>query len=219
MTQIWFRRGAQLLIGLTLYAFSIALVVHPALGSMPWDVLSQGLTHQFGWSLGTAVLVISVGVLLCWIPLRQKPGIGTIANVIVIGVLVDPFVDLLALLPTHLPLIARVGMMLAGIVLNGLAGALYIGSRLGPGPRDGLMTGLVARTGGRVALVRGGIEVTVVLIGWALGGTVGVGTVLYGVSIGAILQWLMPRFEVPLVARPAVPDAVHDHHWVPTPAD
>ncbi|GIG26368.1 YczE/YyaS/YitT family protein [Cellulomonas denverensis] len=192
------RRLPQLFLGLVLYALSIAMVVHPALGSMPWDVLSQGLARQLHWSLGTAVLVSSVVVLLCWIPLRQRPGFGTVANVLVIGLMTDPFVALLDRLPTDLPLVARAGIMVAGIGLNGLAGALYIGSRLGPGPRDGLMTGLVARTGGRVALIRGGIELTVVLIGWALGGTVGVGTVLYAVAIGPILGWLMPRFAVPL---------------------
>lgn len=192
------RRLLQLFLGLSLYALSIAMVVHPALGSMPWDVLSQGLSVQFGWSLGRSVLVSSVLVLLCWIPLRQRPGVGTVANVLVIGVLVDPFVALLNLLPEQLPLIARVALMLAGIALNGLAGALYIGARLGPGPRDGLMTGLVARTGGKVAPIRIGIELTVVLIGWALGGTVGVGTVLYALSVGPILGWLMPKFAVPV---------------------
>jgi uncharacterized membrane protein YczE len=201
------RRLPQLFVGLVLYALSIAMVVHPALGSMPWDVLSQGLSHQFGWSLGTAVLISSVGVLLCWIPLRQRPGVGTVANVVVIGVMVDPFVALLNLLPEQLPMVARIALMLAGIGLNGLAGALYIGARLGPGPRDGLMTGLVARTGGRVAPIRIGIELTVVAIGWALGGTVGVGTVLYALSVGPILGWLMPRFRV----RP-------DHEPIPTTA-
>lgn len=192
------RRLPQLFLGLVLYALSIAMVVHPALGSMPWDVLSQGMAKQLNWSLGTAVLVSSVIVLLCWIPLRQRPGVGTVANVLVIGLMTDPFVALLDLLPTDQPLVARAGMMVAGIALNGLAGALYIGSRLGPGPRDGLMTGLVARTGGRVALIRGGIELTVVVIGWALGGTVGVGTVLYALAIGPILGWLMPKFAVAL---------------------
>ena len=209
MPQKPLRQIPQLLGGLVLYALSIALVVHPALGSMPWDVLSQGLAHQFGWSLGTAVLISSVAVLACWIPLRQRPGLGTVANVLVIGLMTDPFVALLNLLPEHLPLFARVGLMLAGIALNGLAGALYIGSRLGPGPRDGLMTGLVARTGGRVMLIRGGIELTVVVIGWLLGGTVGVGTVLYAVGIGPLLQWLMPKFAVPLPGdtEPAGPEA------------
>lgn len=227
----WVRRAAQLLIGLMLYALSIALVVHPGLGSMPWDVLSQGLSHQFHWSLGTSVMVISVAVLVCWIPLRQKPGIGTIANVIVIGTMVDPFVTLLNLLPAHLPMAWRVLMMLVGILLNGLAGALYIGSRLGPGPRDGLMTGLVARTGYRVVLVRGAIELAVVAIGWVLGGTVGIGTVLYAAGIGLVLQWLMPVFRIRLAGEPAsaarvrqprpepVPEPVHGRHWVPTSLD
>lgn len=190
------RRGLRLVAGLVLYAASIALLVHPQLGSMPWDVLSQGVARTAGWTFGTATVVISLVVLLCWVPLRQRPGVGTVANVLVIGALVDPFLALAALLPDPLPLAARVTMVVAGIVANAVATALYVGARLGPGPRDGLMTGLVARTGGSVRLVRGGIEVAVVAAGWALGGTVGLGTLAYALAIGPLVHLLLPRLTV-----------------------
>lgn len=190
------RRGTRLVAGLVLYAASIALLVHPGLGSMPWDVLNQGLARTAGWSFGTATVVISVAVLLCWVPLRQRPGVGTLANVVVIGALVDPFLALAALLPHPLPLAARIVMVVLGIAANALATALYVGARLGPGPRDGLMTGLVARTGGSVRVVRGGIEVAVVAAGWALGGTVGLGTLAYALAIGPLVHVLLPRLTV-----------------------
>lgn len=196
------RRVPQLFVGLALYSLSIAMLVHATLGSMPWDVLSQGVARRAGWSLGTAVLVTSVAVLVCWWPLRQRPGFGTVANVLVIGLGVDPCLALLDLLP-DLSLVARGALVVAGIALNGLASALYIGARLGPGPRDGLMTGLVARTGWKVGWVRGGIEVSVVLVGWLLGGTVGVGTLAYALAVGPVLQVLLPRFTVPLPTRAA----------------
>lgn len=190
------RRTAQLLVGLVLYAASIALIVHAALGNMPWDVLSQGLGRRLGWSLGTATIVVSVVVLLLWVPLRQRPGVGTLANVVVIGVLVDPCLALLGRLPDPLPLGARVGLTAAGVLVNGLATALYIGTRLGPGPRDGLMTGLVARTRWPVGLVRAGIEGLVVLSGWLLGGRVGLGTLVYAVVIGPVVHLLLPVFTL-----------------------
>lgn len=191
------RRGAQLVVGLVLYAASIALLVRAHLGAMPWDVLSQGLTRVTGWSFGTVTVVVSVVVLACWVPLRQRPGIGTVANVVVIGALVDPFLALAALLPDPLPLAARGLLVVLGVGVNGLATALYVGARLGPGPRDGLMTGLVARTGQPVRLVRGTIEVVVVTAGWALGGTVGLGTLAYALAIGPLVHLLLPRLTVP----------------------
>lgn len=191
------RRALQLLVGLVLYAASIALLVRSGLGNMPWDVLSEGLSERLGWTFGTVTVVVSVLVLLCWIPLRQRPGIGTVANVLVIGVLVDPFLALLSRLEDPLPLGAAVAMTAGGIVLNGVATACYIGTRLGPGPRDGLMTGLVARTGWSVRLVRSGIEVVVVAAGWLLGGTVGVGTLAYALAIGPLVHVLLPRFTLP----------------------
>jgi uncharacterized membrane protein YczE len=192
------RRGVQLGAGLVAYAISMALVVHAGLGSMPWDVLTQGLSRHTGASFGTVTLVTSAVVLACWIPLRQRPGVGTVANVLVIGVLIDPFLAVLDRLPDPLPIGARVALMVVGIVLNGLATGLYVGARLGPGPRDGLMTGLVARTGRPIRLVRTGIEVTVVAAGWVLGGTVGVGTVAYALAVGPLVQLFLPRLTVPV---------------------
>lgn len=191
------RRYSQLFVGLVLYAVSIAMLVASGLGNMPWDVLSQGLSRHLGWSFGTVTVVVSAVVLLCWVPLRQRPGFGTVANVLVIGVLVDPFLALLGRLPDPLPLPAAVGLVVGGIVLNGLASGLYIGARLGPGPRDGLMTGLVARTGWSVRLVRSGIEVLVVTAGWLLGGTVGPATLAYALAIGPLVHLFLARLYLP----------------------
>lgn len=208
------RRGGQLLAGLVLYSVSIALLVRSGLGTMPWDVLSQGISRQVGWSFGTVTLVVSGLVLAAWVPLRQLPGPGTVANVLVIGLLVDPCLALLDLLADPLPPAAAWGMVVAGIGLNGLATALYIGARLGPGPRDGLMTGLVARTGWSVRVVRSGIEAAVVLAGWALGGTLGWATLGYALAIGPLAHALLPRCALasssrgPWGGRPArEPDA------------
>lgn len=214
------RRAVQLLAGLVLYAASIAMLVHATLGNMPWDVLSQGLGRRLGWSLGTATIVVSVAVLACWIPLRQRPGVGTVANVLVIGLLVDPFLRLLGLLP-ELGLVARIALTAGGVVLNAVATACYIGTRLGPGPRDGLMTGLVTRTGWSVRAVRTSIEVLVVAGGWLLGGTVGLGTLAYALAIGPLVHVLLPRFTVPSAAevaltRAAAEAARHDDGAAPT---
>lgn len=192
------RRSVQLLVGLVLFALSIAMLVHAGLGSMPWDVLSQGISRRTGYSFGTVTLVLSALVLACWIPLRQRPGIGTVANVLVIGLLLDPTLALLDHLPDPLPLAARVALVVAGIGLNAVATALYIGARLGPGPRDGLMTGLVARTGRSVRLVRTSIEVVVVAVGWVLGGTVGLGTLAFALAIGPLVHLLLPVLSVPV---------------------
>jgi uncharacterized membrane protein YczE len=190
------RRLVQLYAGLVLYGVSIALMVRSSLGSMPWDVLHQGLAAQLGWSLGVVVIAVGAVVLLAWIPLRERPGIGTISNVIVIGLAVDAA---LAVLTSPSELGSRLAFAAAGIVLNGVATAAYIGVQLGPGPRDGLMTGLVRRTGGSVRVVRTGIEVAVVATGWLLGGTLGLGTLLYAVTIGSLVHALLPRFTVDLL--------------------
>lgn len=187
------QRLTQLYGGLLLYGISMALMIRADLGLDPWDVFHQGLADRTGWSFGLITIVVGAVVLLAWIPLRQRPGIGTISNVLVIGIAVDvalwaiPAPDVLAL---------RITFLVSGIVLNAVAGGLYIGAGLGPGPRDGLMTGLVTRTGGSIRVVRTSIELSVLAIGWLLGGTVGIGTVLYAVSIGPLVHVFLPRLTI-----------------------
>jgi uncharacterized membrane protein YczE len=187
------RRLSQLFAGLLLYGISLAMLLRAELGLAPWDVLHQGLARITGASVGTMVIVVSFVVLLFWIPLRQPPGFGTFANAIVVGIAVD--VTLLVLGPVDAWAL-RILLLVAGVLLNALATALYIGALLGPGPRDGLMTGLVRRTGRSVRLVRTTLEAFVLVVGWVLGGTVGIGTLLYAVAIGPIVQVLLPRLTV-----------------------
>ena len=189
------RRLVQLYAGLVLYGVSMALMVRSELGVMPWDVLHQGVARQLGLSLGTVTILVGILVLLAWVPLRERPGLGTVSNVLVIGIAVDAA---LALAGPPTSLSARVLLAVSGIALNAVATAAYIGVQLGPGPRDGLMTGLVRRTGGSVRLVRTAIEVTVVISGWLLGGTLGLVTVVYALSIGPLVHLLLPRLTVPL---------------------
>lgn len=179
------KRACLLLIGLCGYGVSMAMMVRAGLGLDPWDVFHQGLTRHTPLSLGMASAVVGVVVLLAWIPLRNRPGIGTVANVIVIAVTVDAA---LAVLPAPAALPVRIAMMIGAVVLNAISTVLYIGAGLGPGPRDGLMTGLVARTGLSVRLVRTGIEATVLAVGWLMGGTVGIGTLVYAFGIGPLVQ-------------------------------
>ncbi|OHB27418.1 MAG: hypothetical protein A2790_21680 [Phenylobacterium sp. RIFCSPHIGHO2_01_FULL_69_31] len=187
------RRLVQLLLGLSLYGASMALMVRAGLGLDPWDVFHQGLAGRVGLSIGLVVNIVGAGVLLLWIPLRQWPGIGTIANVLVIGTAMD--LSLLVLPDLDGLPVRGAGLALA-VVANGVAGALYIGAGLGPGPRDGLMTGLARRTGWPIRRVRTGIELTVLAAGWLLGGTVGVGTVLYAFAIGPLVQAFLPLFTI-----------------------
>ncbi|MFF5172122.1 YitT family protein [Micromonospora sp. NPDC000089] len=189
------RRLSQLYAGLVLYGLSMALMIRSELGLDPWDVFHQGVARQTHLSFGTVTILTGAVVLLLWLPLRQRPGLGTISNVLVIGLVVD---GAAALLPAGLPLGVRIGLLVVGIVANGAATGLYLGARLGPGPRDGLMTGLVARRPGwSIRLVRTSIEVTVLALGWLLGGTVGLGTVAYALAIGPLAQWFIPRLTVP----------------------
>lgn len=197
----WARRLVQLYAGLVLYGVSMAVLVRSGLGVMPWDVLHQGLARQLGWSLGTVTVLVGALVLLAWIPLRERPALGTVSNVVVIGLAVDAA---LAVIPAAPSVAAGVGFMAAGVLLNAVATAAYIGVRLGPGPRDGLMTGLVRRTGRSVRLVRTSIEVVVVATGWLLGGMLGLGTVLYAVAVGPLVHALLPRLSVPERTSPAV---------------
>ncbi|MGA5345329.1 YczE/YyaS/YitT family protein [Streptomyces griseoincarnatus] len=188
------RRLFQLYGGLALYGASSALLVRSGLGLEPWNVLHQGLSERTGLSMGVVLTAVGALVLLLWIPLRQRPGLGTVSNVLVIGVAMDAT---LAVVPDAHGMAVRVALMASGIVLNGAATGLYIAARFGPGPRDGLMTGLHQRTGVSVRLVRTAIEITVVVTGFLLGGTVGVGTVLYAVAIGPLAQLFLRAFAVP----------------------
>ena len=189
------RRLPQLFLGLVAYGVSLALMVRGDLGLAPWDVLHSGLIRHVPLTLGQAVVVMSFVVLLAWIPLREIPGLGTISNALVIGFSADAT---LALLDRPDGLVLRIALMVGGVLLCGLATALYIGAQLGRGPRDGLMTGLARRTGRSLRLVRTGLELTVVVIGLLLGGTLGVGTVLYALAIGPLTQLWLPAFTVEL---------------------
>lgn len=196
-------RLVRLLAGLVLFGVSVALMVRAGFGLSSWDVLHQGLAARTGLPMGVLVNAVALVVLLLWIPLRQRPGAGTVANVALVGPALDAT---LALLPPVGSLAGRIALLAAGILLNGVATALYLGARLGPGPRDGLMTGLAAR-GLPLGRARAGIELAVLAAGWLLGGAVGPGTVLFAVAIGPLVQYLVPRLTVPAPVRP-VPTGV-----------
>jgi uncharacterized membrane protein YczE len=187
------RRLLQLYLGLGLYGVSGSLLLLAGLGLDPWDVLHQGLSRRIGLGVGTWAIIVGVAVLLLWIPLRQRPGIGTVSNVLVVGGVID--LMLATLSPPH-ALAARIVLLLGGVLLNGIATGAYIGAGLGPGPRDGLMTGL-ARRGHPIWRVRTALEISVFAIGWALGGTVGIGTVLYAASIGPLAHYFIPLLAIP----------------------
>jgi len=194
------RRLLQLYIGLVLYGVSTALFVHANLGADPWDVFHLGVAKQLGISFGRVIILTGAAVLLLWIPIRQMPGLGTVSNVIVLGLAADAT---LAVLPPLESLVARSALLVVAIVLNAIATGMYIGAGFGPGPRDGLMTGLHARTGWSLRGIRTAIELSVLLIGWLLGGKFGVGTVIYALSIGPLIQLCLPWFSQP-VSRNAV---------------
>lgn len=194
------RRLVQLYVGLVLYGVSASMLLLAGLGVDPWDVLHQGLSRRIGLGVGTWAIIVGVLVLLLWIPLRQRPGFGTLSNVIVVGLVID--VVLATVAPVH-GLVARVVVMCAGVVLNGIATGAYIGARLGPGPRDGLMVGLAAR-GHSIRVVRTCIELTVLLTGWLLGGTVGIGTVVYALCIGPIAHISIPLLAIEPAGPPGL---------------
>ncbi|WP_018656519.1 YczE/YyaS/YitT family protein [Actinomadura flavalba] len=187
------RRLVQLYGGLALYGAGIGLQIESTLGNDPWDVFHEGLSRVFGLSIGAWIIIVGALVMLLWIPLRQRPGLGTISNVVLVGVFAD--LTILAL-PTPEAMPLRWVYLLAAIVVGGFATGCYIGAGFGPGPRDGLMTGLAAR-GHSIRVMRTGIEVTVLAVGWLLGGTVGVGTVLYALLIGPLAHVFVPRLRVP----------------------
>ena len=193
------RRLVQLYLGLVVYGFSASLVVLSGLGLSPWDVLHQGLAKHSSLAIGTWSIIVGLFVLLLWIPLRERPGIGTVSNVIFIGGTMDV---VLAHLSQPHELALRIVCLVVGVFLNGVATGAYIGAGLGPGPRDGLMTGL-AKRGHSIRVVRTSLEVSVVVIGWLLGGTVGVGTVLYAVSIGPLAHVFLPFFSRGCAVAPA----------------
>ncbi|MER7000043.1 hypothetical protein [Streptomyces sp. NPDC000410] len=189
-----FRRLLHLYLGLALYGASSALLIRSGLGLEPWNVLNEGLAEHTGLTIGVVSIIVGALVLLLWIPMRQKPGLGTVSNVFVIGIAMD---GALAVVPDVHGLAAQIPVMIAGIVLNGAATGLYISARFGPGPRDGLMTGLHRLTGRSIRLVRTAIEVVVVATGFLLGGTVGVGTVAYALAIGPLAQLFLRVFAIP----------------------
>ncbi|GAA4789882.1 MULTISPECIES: hypothetical protein [Streptomyces] len=194
MSALMLRRLVQLYVGLTLYGASCALLVRAGLGLEPWGVLHQGLSGLTGLSIGTVSILVGAAALLLWIPIRQRPGLGTVSNLLVIGISMDAF---LAVLPDARALPVRVALLVGGVVLNGMATGLYIAARFGTGPRDGLMTGLHRLTGRSIRLVRTALEVAVVTTGFLLGGSVGVGTVLYALAIGPLTQAFLRVFAVP----------------------
>ncbi|WP_406732731.1 YczE/YyaS/YitT family protein [Streptomyces sp. NBC_01794] len=187
------RRLLYLYVGLALYGVSSALLVRGGLGLEPWGVLHQGLAERTGLTIGVVSIIVGAAVLLLWIPMRQRPGLGTVSNVLVIGIAMD---GTLALVPDVQGLGAQIPVMVSGILLNGVATGLYLSARFGPGPRDGLMTGLHRLTGRSVRLVRTAIEVAVVATGFVLGGSVGVGTVAYALAIGPLAQLFLRVFAI-----------------------
>ncbi|MFD9908916.1 YitT family protein [Streptomyces sp. NPDC059063] len=209
------RRLPQLLLGLALYGFSIAVLIRASLGANPWSVLHEGVARRTPLSFGGANAVLGVLVLLLWIPLRQRPRLGTVANVVVVAVMSDVG---LALVPAYQDLLVRAGLLGGAVVLNGLSVAVYVGARLGPGPRDGLMTGAAEVTGRSLRFVRTLIELTVLAAGWLLGGTVGAGTVLYAVAVGPVTQVFVARAAYRGVGEAPVRDTPSPARDTPSPA-
>lgn len=197
------RRIIQLVIGLVLFGVGIGLMLQSGLGVPPWDVLHQGLARQFGLTVGSWSIIVSVAVLLLWLPLHQAYGLGTLLNAIIIGVIID-------LTGLVIPVAGTTGiawlMLLTGILVIGIASGLYIGANLGPGPRDGLMTG-IARRGPSIRLTRAVIEITVLTLGWILGGTFGLGTIVFALAIGPLVQFFLPRWDI----SPHPTDDVWEH--------
>jgi uncharacterized membrane protein YczE len=187
------RRITQLLLGLFLYGFAIAMIIRASIGVAPWDVLTQGIDNQTGWGFGLITIIVGAAVLLLWIPIRQKPGVGTVLNVLLVG----PAADVgLAVIPNQTQWWAQALVFAGGLALLAVATGLYMGAGMGPGPRDGLMTGIHARWGWKIWIVRTSIEATVLSVGWLLGGNVGIGTVAFALFIGPMVNVTIPRLVV-----------------------
>ena len=201
-------RLTRLVLGLVLVGIGIAAMVAADLGLGPWDVLHQGISGLTGIPIGRVGILVGLVVLLLWLPLPERPGIGTVLNVLVIGLVIDA---VLLVLDTPSAMAWRVALLAVGPLLFGLGSGFYIGARLGPGPRDGVMTGVARQRGWRVGTVRTGIEVTVLTAGWLLGGTVGVGTLLFAVTIGPLVGFFLPRLEVAEGLDDPRPATDHDH--------
>lgn len=191
-TGIAWRLG-QFVLGTVILSIGIVLMIQARLGLGPWDVLHQGISLHTGMPIGTASILAGLPILLLWLPLGERPGIGTALNIILVGVFIDGFVELLPplsphLLPAHLLFLAQLIQTLIGVTLLGAGSAVYITAGLGPGPRDGVMMGLVRRTGRSIRLVRTLLELTALLLGWLLGGTVGIGTLAFAFGVGPVIQ-------------------------------
>jgi uncharacterized membrane protein YczE len=196
------RRIIRLFFGLVLYGTGCAMTIVAGLGVDPWTVLAEGLSSRSGLGVGWVTNILGLAVLLAWIPLRQAPGIGTLANIALVGTSMQVALGFLA---TPITLVGRVGMLAAGIVVVAIASGVYIGARFGPGPRDGLMTGLHARLGAPIWACRLAVEGSVLAIGWTLGGTVGIGTLAFALCIGPLVHLALPAFAI----APAPGDALH----------
>ncbi len=197
--ELWPRLG-RLMLGLVLFGVGLALMVIADLGLSPWDVFHQGVSTRTGIPIGTVVIITGLLLLITWIPLKEKIGIGTIANAVVIGLVLDAA---LFLFPDRIDLLAaRWAAMLVGVLIVAVGSGFYIGAGLGPGPRDGLMTGITRRTGFPLGLVRAVLEIGVLIVGWALGGTVGIGTLVFAFGIGPLVQFFLKRLQVIDVVEP-----------------
>lgn len=189
------RRLMQMMVGLTGFGLSLALLLEAGLGGAPWDVFHAALAHHLGATVGLMSIAVSFVLLLAWIPLRERVGIGTIANAVWVGLSIDAG---LALLPSFDSLPLQIVLMLLAVVLNGISGAVYIGAQLGAGARDGLMTGLSRVLERPVGPIRIVLEVVVLVTGWALGGPLGLGTVVYALALGPVIQATMPHVLIPI---------------------
>jgi uncharacterized membrane protein YczE len=206
------RRVIQLLVGLVLYGAGCAFTVEAGLGNDPWTVFAQGVSIHVGIGIGWVTNIIGFLVLLLWIPLRQKPGVGTIANILLVGTSIQ---GALAIIPPATTLPERILFLVVGVLMVAAASGLYIGARFGPGPRDGLMTGLRSRLGWPIWLARGLVEVTVLIVGWLLGGNVGIGTLVFALSIGPLVHLALPLLDTARATKAREPQRSEERSSAP----